>query len=239
MSRMIGWLSGGVFFFVSLWGHAALGAFDAEGTDKICQDVRQSREKQINHDPEIELQVPLRVSGRAGCFSPAENLFLTALVVAQEQLGPNAPWYKKRSLENKAKSERACEVLGYGANQFGKSMRQCVSERFSELMLPYSSEYKKQSAAYINKRNMAGEDLMNQCLSFFYRKLPELPRSLYFPLAYYNRKVHSYPDWYIEKKMQDTQWLQNMGSVKASDILAEAVGDVCPGDMIWWLYMKL
>jgi len=205
----------------------------------ICVDIRQTREKLINFDPEINLQVPLRVSGRSGCFTPAENLFLVSLISAQSELDPNAPWYKKRSIENKAKSEKACEILGYGRNQFGKSMSQCVEERFNELMQPFNAEYKKESAAYINKRNNRGEALMKQCLAAFYRQLPSLPRSIYFPLAYYDKKVHSYPDWYVQEKMHDNHWLQNMGSAQASDIVIEALSEACPGDMVWWLYMKL
>ena len=227
------------FLSVFLWVTPAFGAPIPSNMGDICSDIRQNREKQIHVKPDIELTAPLRVSGKANCFSPAENLFFIALIAAQKELGPNSPWYKKLSVKNGAKSEQACEILGYGGSQFGKSMQQCVAERFSELMRPYHEAYKKESATYINKRNKRGETLMKQCLTSFYQKLPKLPRSLYFPLAYYDRKVHSYPDWYIKGKMHDFDWLQNMGSVKASNIIMDAVGKACPGDMIWWLYMKL
>ncbi len=221
--------------FLPTFLHAA---FISNGKNNFCSNIREQRKVQIEGGAEIILDVPLRLSDRATCFSPSENLFLISLIESQKALGLNAFWYTEISNANKEKSEHACEILEFGKNRVNKSFEQCVKERYTELMQPYAKKYEHETSAYIQKRNMLGEKLMKQCLTAFYSQLPKLPRTINFPLAYYNKQIHSFPDWYIEEKLDDDAWLQNMRTIQASDIVSKLVGESCPSDMIWWLYMQ-
>ncbi|WP_281648107.1 hypothetical protein [Parendozoicomonas sp. Alg238-R29] len=206
--------------------------------ETICQRMRMNRQQEINRNPSLKLLVPLRKSSDANCFSPAENLYLTSLVVAQMELGPNAPWYQTMGNQNKEKARLACEVMGYGSSPQTLSMDECITARYGEMMRPYNDEYRTESTTYIGKRNNRGEVLVQQCVTAFYQNLPQLPKQIQFPLAYYDRKLHSYPDWYLESRLEDTEWLSNMQKTMASQVIREALVKQCPGDMIWWLYLS-
>ena len=209
-----------------------------EQNQQACMDARQIRSQKIQHEPEIKSSIPLGSAGNTTCFSPSENLHYAALIAAQNMLGTNAPWYKQIRLDSKDKAEKACKIMGYGRDQLNKSLDKCIRERFAELMKPYNEKYRLEATTYINKRNSKGAQLVKQCVAAFYNKLPELPRAIHFPLAYYDRKVHSYPEEFLKKQMKDMAWLQQIGSVKNSDILRTLIGDQCPGEMIWWLYIS-
>ena len=206
--------------------------------ESICQRMRMHRQMEINRNPDLKLLVPLRKSSDANCFSPAENLYFSSLVVAQKNLGVNAPWYHTMGEENKEKARLACEVMGYGSTPLTMSMEECIAARYSEMMRPYNDEYRLESTDYILQRNTKGEELVEQCVTAFYQNLPQLPKQIQFPLAYYDRKLHSYPDWYLESRLDDTNWLMNMQKTMASQVISEALNEQCPGDMIWWLYLS-
>ncbi len=206
--------------------------------DNLCGEMRVHRQHEINRNPALKLLVPLRKSSDANCFSPAENLYFVGLVAAQKKLGPNSPWYNTIGEENKNKAKLACEVMGYGSTPLTLSMEECLEARYNEMMQPYNDEYRTESTKYINDRNRLGEDLLQRCVTAFYQNLPQLPRQIQFPLAYYDRKLHSYPSWYLENRLDDNDWLMNMQKTMASQVIAEALGPQCPGDMIWWLYLS-
>lgn len=208
------------------------------GSQDYCELQRLKRQQAINNDPNIDLRIPLRQAGDANCFSPAENLYFVSLVAAQEELGKNAPWYDSMSAKNRKKAELACQVMGYGeGGVLNMSYNDCVNERFLELMGYYDDEYRKESATYINKRNQRGEQLVRQCVTAFYRNLPKLPRKIQFPLAYYDKKLRSYPAWYFEEQLNDDEWITNMQKTRASDVVTDSLGEQCPGDMVFWLYI--
>ncbi len=204
----------------------------------LCDKMRMERQQEINRNPDIELLVPLRKSSDANCFSPAENLFYVSLVVAEAELGTNAPWYESMGETNTEKAKLACEVMGYADTPLSMSMEECVTARYNEMMRPYNDEYRQESTDYITKRNMLGEKLVEQCVTAFYQNLPQLPRQIQFPLAYYDRKLHAYPAWYLEARLNDTEWLMNMQKTMASQVIHDALKEQCPGDMIWWLYLS-
>ncbi|MCL6271772.1 hypothetical protein M3P05_17775 [Sansalvadorimonas sp. 2012CJ34-2] len=207
-------------------------------TDNICDQRRLDRQHSINRDPELELLVPLRKSSDANCFSPAENLYFASLVAAQSELGQNAGWYDTLGNQNKEKAKLACDVMGYGTTPLNLSLEECIDARYSEMMQPYNDEYRSESAIYIAKRNKRGEELVQQCVTAFYQNLPQLPRQIQFPLAYYDRKLHAYPEWYVESRLDDDEWLMDMQKTMASQVIKDALHVQCPGDMIWWLYLS-
>ena len=207
-------------------------------TDDICEMRRMDRQHSINRDPELELLVPLRKSSDANCFSPAENLYFASLMAAQEKLGQNAGWYETLGMQNREKAKLACDVMGYGSTPLNLSLEDCIEARYSEMMQPYNDEYRDESAVYIGKRNRLGEELVQQCVTAFYQNLPQLPRQIQFPLAYYDRRLHSYPDWYVQNRMNDNEWLADMQNTMASQVIKDALHVQCPGDMIWWLYLS-
>ncbi|CAM3465120.1 hypothetical protein [Parendozoicomonas haliclonae] len=204
----------------------------------LCEKMRMERQHEINRNPDIDLLVPLRQSSDANCFSPAENLYFVSLVAAEAKLGPNSPWYQTMGEENRGKAKLACEVMGYAESPQTMTMDECIAARYNEMMQPYNDEYRNESTDYINKRNALGEELVEQCVTAFYQNLPNLPRQIQFPLAYYDRKLHAYPDWYLEARLNDNDWLMNMQKTMASQVIGEALDKQCPGDMIWWLYLS-
>ncbi len=204
----------------------------------LCEKNHLIREKLINTEPAIDLKIPLRLSDSASCFSPEENLFFVALIAAQNELGPNAPWYKQLHDDSQERSTQACIILGYDQNNTTKNLSQCVQEHVAELMQPHKHKYMQASWNYIKKRNAKAHMIMQTCMDSFLRYLPDLPDNIYFPLAYYDSQLHSWPDWYVKKRIHDEPWLQNMKNIKGSDIVKQALGNACPGEMIWWLYAK-
>ena len=207
-----------------------------EQSRKACMEARQVRNHKIQYESEIKPAIPLGRPGNTACFSPSENLYYTALIAAQNMLGINAPWYGQARFDSRQKAEQACNAMGYEGDQLNKKLDQCIRERFTGLMKQYDERYRLETTAYISRRNARGTQLVKQCREAFHRKIPELPRTIYFPLAYYDRKVHSFPEEFLKKHMGDMTWLQQIGSVKNSDILRALIGEQCPGEMIWWLY---
>ena len=203
-----------------------------------CERRRLERQRDINNNPDIDLRIPLRQTGDANCFTPAENLYFVSLVSAQDELGKNAPWYDNMSVKTRKKAELACQVMGYGEGPLSMSYEDCIDERFLELMEPYNDEYREESAIYINKRNRRSEEIVKQCVTAFHQNLPQLPRQIQFPLAYYDKKLHSYPAWYFEGRLDDEAWIESMQETRASDVVTDALGEQCPGDMVFWLYLS-
>ncbi|MTI13635.1 hypothetical protein [Sansalvadorimonas verongulae] len=206
--------------------------------ESICQRMRMHRQMDINRNPDLKLLVPLRKSSDANCFSPAENLYFVSLIVAQKELGTNAPWYQTTGDDNKEKARLACDLMGYDSEPLTMSMEECIAARYDEMMHSYNNEYRTETTDYILKRNTRGEELVNQCVTAFYQNLHQLPKQIQFPLAYYDRKLHSYPDWYVENRIHDNDWLMSMQKTMASQVISEALQEQCPGDMIWWLYIS-
>ncbi len=206
----------------------------------LCASMRMERQHEINRNPDIEQLVPLRKSSNANCFIPSENLYFASLVAAEKKLGLHAPWYQTIGEEIREKARLACEVMGYGDSPqtMTMTMNECIAVRHNEMMNPYNDQYRQESIQYINKRNDMGAQLVEQCVSAFYQKLPKLPRQIQFPLAYYDRKIHAYPSWYLESQIHDDDWLVNMQKTMASHVITKALGTQCPGDMIWWLYLS-
>ena len=202
-----------------------------------CYPIRQARQDAIGRTAKIISSVPLHKSPDAHCFSPAENLYMAALLVAQQRLGPNASWYHQMSEENRKKAELGCTVMGYGAARSLAPLDECTEERYSELMESFDQEYRETSIDYIDKRNTMADQLSRSCLSAFYQHAPHLPQQINYPLAYYNGRIHSYPPEFIEKKLYDEQWLLNMQRTMADEVVHDMLHEQCPGEMTWWLYL--
>ena len=56
-----------------------------------------------------------------------------------------------------------------------------------------------------------------------------------FPVAWYNPDSRSVPNWLLEEKMNDDQWLENIGRLKLNDIMQDVLGNDCPGEMVYWV----
>lgn len=203
----------------------------------LCDDARIERQQDINRNPDIKPLGQLHKSGEASCFSPAENLYYLGLIEAEAQLGEHAPWYQATDKSSHVKAELACEVMGYTGTPL-PATEACVTARYNEIMAPYEEKYEQETIDYIGKRNSLAEKLVVQCVTAFHQHLPQLPQQIQLPLAYYDRKLYSYPDWYVEARIDDNQWLMDMRNTLASEVVRDALKEQCPGDMIWWLYIS-
>ena len=204
-----------------------------------CQHVRIKRQTQINSVNDIEIPVPLCQLGDANCFTPAENLYFISLAIAQEEIGSMDPWHDNLRIKLRKKAELACQIMGYNntTNQTAP-FEQCVNARTFELIAPYEAKYQATIVNHINNRNRRGEELAQQCVAAFHQKLPRLPRQIQFPLAYYDKKLHSYPAGYLEGRIGNDTWLANSRGVYASDLVRDALDEQCLGNMIFWLYLS-
>lgn len=204
-----------------------------------CQHVRIKRQTQINSVNDIEIPIPLRQLVDANCFTPAENIYFIGLAIAQEEIGSMDPWHDNLHIKLRKKAELACQIMGYNNTPTPTApFEQCVNARTFELLAPYEERYQASIASHINNRNRRGEELTHQCVTAFHHKLPRLPRQIQFPLAYYDKKLHSYPAGYLEGRIGHDTWLENSRGVHASDLVRDVLGEQCPGNMIFWLYLS-
>jgi len=201
----------------------------------FCARERMEREHEIFRNTNIEIEGELHEQSASSCFEPRENLYFTALVVAEEKLGALVPWSREASSAlSRQRAHEACKVLGYEESRL--AMDQCQRERYAELMQMHEWKHQEEAISHINTRNEDAERLMQGCVLALAQNLERLPKSIVLPLAYYDRRLRTYPAWYVEERVNDKDWLENMQSTSAYQVLEDALGDDCPGDMIWWLY---
>lgn len=214
---------------------AASGHDNSQG---YCSRMRQERQRQINSSSEFVLKTPLWQSGEARCFIPAENLYYVSLVLAQKELDKPGLWYDDIKKTLREKAALACQIMGYDEEGIaGMSSKECVHERFQELIKLYKYEYQEEIEAFISERNHQGEYIVNQCVTAFYQSLPSLSQRIQFPLAYYDMKIESYPVWYLKDGLDNSDRLEGMRETLASDVVKDALSEQCPGEMIYWLYL--
>ncbi len=204
---------------------------------EFCRKARYERESSIAKEADLlkEKYNSRQTDDLIMCFSPDENLLFLANQEAQKILGPHAPWYIKISEEFRVRVEEACNILGFENNERSRAYDQCVESRFEELMGPYQSRYQRESSSYINKRRQVAESLIVRCDAALSVKRSQLPSEIRFPIAYYDQGAHSVPQWLLEEKIDDDQWLINMNKFKVSDIMHDVLGNDCPGHMVKWV----
>lgn len=207
---------------------------DTGGRPGFCEQERLQRQQDINRNPDIESTGLLHEQGGSTCFSPHENLYFTALMAAEETLGEHAPWYREISDSSREKALKACRVLGYEGSRL--AMEQCQAARYRELMHRHEARYESESISYINRRNRQAEQLVQECVAALHQNLHKLPQSILLPVAYYDRNLRTYPAWYVEERVDDQDWLENIQGTRAHEVLEATLEGQCPGDMIWWLY---
>lgn len=201
----------------------------------FCQAIRTRREQDINITADLKpggAQIP---DDAARCFSSSENLLFVANQEAQIIIGPYAPWYLALSIENRERVAEACEVMGFETDRNERAYSNCLENRYKELMGPYENRYRREAMGYISKRKNMARRLVVQCNAALKAKRPVLPRDLVFPVALYDRRINSIPNWMLDEGVLDDIWLKQKGIVKAKNVMQAALGLECPGNMSLWV----
>lgn len=202
---------------------------------QFCIKTRRNREQLIRKDPAITLEHPIHTLNTAACFTPDENLLFVANIEAQNILGLHAPWYQEISNDFKKRVTEACNIMGYKNNEISRAFDHCVESRHKELMGPYEERFIRESGNYLKKRQQIAESLVVRCDASLNVKRKRLPEEMRFPVAWYNPDSRSVPNWLLEEKMNDDQWLENIGRLKLNNIMQDVLGNDCPGEMVYWV----
>ena len=201
---------------------------------ELCQQIRIQRERELNLTADLKPGGTLLTDDASICFTAEENLLFVANQEAQIILGPYAPWYLMLSEENRERVEDVCEVIGFETDKTEQAYKNCVDNRYRELMGPYEERYRRESMGYIGKRQSMAYQLVAKCNAALRTKRPLLPRDLSFPVALYDRNLNTIPSWMLEEGSLDHLWLKRKGIVKAKDVMQAALGADCPGNMVLW-----
>lgn len=206
----------------------------AEHSD-FCNAARRTREQLIRQEPSINSKAPIHTQNASSCFSPDENLIFVANLEAQRVLGPNATWYEDISRDIKNRVTEACSIMGYENSDVSRAYDHCLESRHEELMSPYEEKYTKESTKYLRKRQQVADSLVVRCDASLSVKRSRLPKNMRFPVAWYNADSQSVPSWLLEEKLDDDEWLEQIGKLKLDNIMADVLGSDCPGEMIYWV----
>lgn len=206
----------------------------AESHD-LCNAARRTREQLIRQEPYISIKAPIHSQNISSCFTPDENLAFVATLEAQRVLGPNAPWYQEISRDIKNRVTEACGIMGYENSDISRAYDFCLESRQKELLSPYEEKYAKESGKYLRKRRQVADSLVVRCDASLSVKRNRLPGNMRFPVAWYNADTQSVPSWLLEEKLSDDQWLEQIGKLKLDNIMADVLGNDCPGEMIYWV----
>ncbi|WOG27725.1 hypothetical protein [Endozoicomonas sp. 8E] len=209
-------------------------AFDVTDSE-FCQKARFEREKAVGREPDLSKIEVVTAQDAALCFTPDENLFFVANQEAQNILGPHAPWYLQISREFRERVKEACKIMGYQNDDVSRAYDHCLEDRYEELMGPYEDKYRREAGNYLSKRRQVAESLVVRCDAALSIKRSRLPRDLKFPLAYYDKHINALPSWFLEEKLDDTDWIRKMADLKANELMSEVLGDDCPGNMVYWV----
>ncbi|MDB2384564.1 hypothetical protein N9V90_01835 [Endozoicomonas sp.] len=201
---------------------------------ELCKAVRTQRERDLNLIADLKPGGTLLTDDASICFTAEENLLFIANQEAQVILGPYAPWYLLLSQENRERVEEVCEVIGFETDKTEQAYKNCVENRYRELMGPYEDRYRRESLGYIGKRQSMAYQLVAKCNAALRTKRPLLPRDLTFPVALYDRNLNTIPSWMLEEGLLEHLWLKRKGVLKAKDVMQAALGSHCPGNMVLW-----
>ncbi|WP_422462089.1 hypothetical protein [Endozoicomonas sp. ALB115] len=206
----------------------------AENPD-FCDAARRTREQLIRQEPSITMKSPIHTQGVSSCFTPDENLIFVATLEAQRVLGPNAPWYTELSQDVKSRVTEACGIMGFENSKVSRAYDYCLESRQEELLSPYVEKFAKESSKYLRKRQQVADSLVVRCDASLSVKRSRLPKGMRFPVAWYNSDSQSVPSWLLEQKLDDDQWLEQIGKLKIDNIMVDVLGSDCPGEMIYWV----
>ena len=209
-------------------------AMGSEDSD-FCDHARLSRDNLMRNDPSLSSEAPLHVLKPSSCFSPDENLLYVAILEAQKVLGANAPWYTELQKDVRERVKKACDVLGYKNSDISRAYDHCLESRYEELMRPHVDKYERETDNYLSKREQIANSMMVRCDASLNVKRHRLPKEMRFPVAWYNANSRSVPEWLMEEKLDDDDWLENLHKMKLDDMMVEVVGNDCPGEMIYWV----
>ncbi|MDD7805760.1 MAG: hypothetical protein PUP46_09440 [Endozoicomonas sp. (ex Botrylloides leachii)] len=204
----------------------------------LCKQVKIKREKHLNLTADLKPGGTLLTDDSSICFTPEENLFFVANQEAQVILGPYAPWYILLSQENRERVEEVCSVIGFETDKTEQAYKNCVKNRYRELMGPYEERYRRESMGYIGERQSMAHQLVATCKEAMRTKRPLLPIDLTFPVALYDRNLNTIPSWMLEEGSLDHLWLKRKGVLKAKDVMQAVLGADCPGNMVLWVTYK-
>ncbi|MET4696508.1 hypothetical protein [Endozoicomonas lisbonensis] len=204
-------------------------------SSEFCQKARFERDSAISTEPDLAKIDAVTSEDAALCFSPDENLYFVANQEAQSILGPHAPWYLQIAADFRERVSEACRIMGYRNDEISRAYDHCIENRFAELMGPYEDKYRREAGNYVAKRKQIAESLVVRCDASLSIKRGRLPKGLRFPLAYYDKRAVSLPNWFLEEKIEDPKWIKKMSQLKASELMNEVLGEDCPGNMVFWV----
>lgn len=212
---------------------------DISDTD-FCRKIRFDREGVLRDEPNLihPDNTPDYNRSSTRCFSPKENLYFIASQEAQKILGPHASWYLEISKEFRDRVNDYCKSKGFKNEDHNRAYDHCSTSRYEELIGPYQDKYRREAGDYIRKRKDIAEKLMTSCHDALSIKRNQLPKELRFPIAYYNLKQNSFPNWFVESKLDDLHWLESMEQTKADVLMHDVLNKECPGDMVYWVTYK-
>lgn len=202
---------------------------------EFCQKARYDRDSTVNKEPDLTKFDAIKAQDATLCFTPDENLYFVANQEAQSILGPHAPWYIKIASEFRERVAKACRIMGYENDQASRAYDYCIEDRFEELMGPYEDKYRREAGNYVIKRKQIAESLVVRCDAALSIKRSRLPKDLRFPLAYYDKRIRSFPNWFVDEKLDDPKWIEKVSKLNANELMNEILGKDCPGNMVFWV----
>ena len=198
-----------------------------------CQQVRRRRHIDINTVPNIASQLP---TDSSSCFKPDENLFYSAIMSAQQKMGPNTPWYHQLRMETEDRTAENCNSMYNNAPADPRAIMMCRQQQFSQIMRPYEARYEDESVLYLRQRKQLAEQLFFQCKGALASRRNMIPSGITLPIAYNNTRVNAFPNWYVEQNIEkDVAWAANLHNMRAKDMVQDTLGAFCPGEMVSWI----
>ncbi len=201
--------------------------------DDRCQQIRRRRHIEINTVPGI---TPKPQSDDNSCFKPDENLFYSAIMSAQQKMGPNSPWYHQLRMETDDRTTRSCNAMYNNAPADPRAIMMCRQQQFDVVMRPYEARYEDESIFYLRQRKQLAEQLFFQCKGALASRRSMIPSGITLPIAYNNNQVNAFPSRYVEKNLEkDLGWAKNLYKMRANELMQETLGAFCPGEMVYWI----
>jgi len=200
-----------------------------------CQNKRLERERLINYAPYIQIKPPLHHLPVSRCFSLEENLFYVSIEVAQNRMGRTEVWYKEVTNNKRDKFYKICTEARNGYNFIYANVETCISEKLKFTLSSFENNSVPEDKNYINQRNMLAKNITENCNSAFRHQYYDLSKKYKFPLAYNDKKVNSFPSWFINGSLKDEKSIEELQSRHSSDIVKLALHGACPGQTIFWV----
>ena len=223
------------FFPLVVGAYNTIPAAPAAKSADFCYDARRRRDNLIRQEASITIKAPIHTQDISSCFTPDENLAFTATLEAQRVLGPHAQWFKDISEDIKNRVIEACSIMGYENSNTSRAYDYCLENQHKKLISPHIEKYQKESNRYLRKRQQIADSLVVRCDASLSIKRSRLPKEMRFPIAWYNTNRQSVPNWMMEEKIEDNEWLENIGKLKTDNIMVDVLGNDCPGEMVYWV----